>query len=47
MPTLNYIDSIGDVSQVILTPRLSVFQRATLKNWEEPGDEANSGPFVN
>ena len=25
MPTLNYIDSIGDVSHVILTPRLSHF----------------------
>ena len=25
---------------MISAPRLSVFQRATLKNWEEPEDEA-------
>ena len=41
MPMLNYIDSIGDVSYVILTPRLSRFSACNIENWEEPGDEAS------
>ena len=31
---------IYDVAHVISAPRLSRFQCVTLKNWEEPGDEA-------